>query len=1108
MLTCPSCGRENPIGFRFCGACGVAIGTKIGKPREERRVLTVLFADLVGFTERADRLDPEEVGTFLHGYHERLRSELERHGGTVEKFIGDAVVALFGAPVAHEDDPERAVRAALAIRDAMSSDADGLRVRIGVNSGEVLVRLDARVNAGEGMAAGDVVNTAARLQTAAPVNGVLVGESTYRATAVAIEYRPTAPLALKGKSALVPAWEAMRRRSPAEFATRESSATPFVGRAGDLRRVLAALASARDLASPQMVTVVGDPGIGKSRLVVEVAAAVERDGEPVTWRRGRSLAYGESVSFLALGEMVKSQAEIFENDPADQAEAKLSGAVAALVSDDRDRQWLLRYLRPLVGLSGDAEAAERPGEMFAAWRRFLEEVAAMQPLGLVFEDIHWAHDGLLDFIGELADLGHGRLLILCTARPELLQRRPAWGKDTRDRTTLTLERLDDEHALRLLSALLDPATLDPLRGSLIERAGGNPFYAEQCARMLLERRSMDEQALPDSVQAIIGARLDALAPSEKGLLQSAAVIGSVFWQGAVSAVGEIDADVVEDQLARLEVMDLIRRDRQSTVEGEAQFTFQHVLVRDVAYAQVTRVRRAEKHRRAAEWLHGLAPDRAGDRAETLGRHYLNALRFARLAKQETSEFADAARNALREAGTRAWWLGSYAAAADFCRVALELTVNDAPDRPELLFQFGRALFWAEEAGLDEMTAAVDAIEAQGDAESAAVAASWASKAFWMHGDRDAAYRQIERALALVSSVPDSPAAAEALTRWAGYDMFAGRYSEAILRSREALPLVGRLGLDLLRGRLLNIIGTSRVFDGDPGGVEDLEKSLDLANASNSAEQIHSAYENLFSAQMQTGRLQKAAATFAALSLSVARRGAAHERRWLKVDGVRQGFATGDWDSAVRLADEFLAEVDAGSPHYLEAPSRAIRSAIALARGDLEAAISDSEKALAAGRQAQDIQVLAPALWAGASVLFAQADPRQARDLASELIRGAPSGIWNLLEWGCVSNFAWLAVDLGLGADMLEIVADVPQSPWARAVESIVAGRLPEAVSLLAEIGDVPGEARTRLRLAAALARNGRRHDARTMSRPAMDFYRRVGARTSAKEAETLTTGAA
>jgi tetratricopeptide (TPR) repeat protein len=586
------------------------------------------------------------------------------------------------------------------------------------------------------------------------------------------------------------------------------------------------------------------------------------------------------------------------------------------------------------------------------------------------------------------------------------------------------------------------------------------------------------------------------------------VIGKEFWLSAVSAVGEIDGVVVEGQLARLEEMDLIRRDRQSTVEGESQFTFQHVLVRDVAYGQVTHARRAEKHRRAAEWLHGLAPDRAGDRAEMLGRHYLNALRFARLAKQDTLAFADPARKALREAGTRAWWLGSHAAAADFCRAALELTVTNAPDRPELLFQYGRALFWAEEAGLDEMTAAVDAMEAQGDAETAAVAASWASKAFWMHGDRDGAYRQIERALVLVSSVPVSPAAAEALTRRAGYDMFAGRYSEAIRRSREALPLVARLGLEVLRGRLLNIIGTSRVFDGDPDGVENLEQSLEVAVASNSAEQIHSAYENLFSAQMQTGRLQEAAATFEAMSLSVARRGAAHERRWLKVDGVRQGFATGDWDKATRLADEFLAEVDAGSPHYLEAPCRAIRSAIALARGDLAAAISASEKALAAGRRAQDIQVLAPALWAGASVLLAQADRNPARDLASELLRGAPSPIWNLLEWGCVSDFAWLTVDLGLGADTLEIVADVPQSPWARAAEAIVAGRLPEAVSLLADIGDVPGEARTRLRLAAALARNGRRQDARTMSLPAMDFYTRVGARTSAEEAESLATGAA
>ncbi|MDQ2909628.1 MAG: AAA family ATPase, partial [Actinomycetota bacterium] len=393
------------------------------EPRKERKVVTVLFADLVGFTSRAETLDPEDVEAILRPYHERLREELERHGGTVEKFIGDAVMAVFGAPVVHEDDPERAVRAALAIRDAIVEDGT-LDVRIGVNTGEALVNIDARPEAGEGMVAGDVVNTAARLQATAPTNGVLVGEPTFRSTRQVIEFREHDPVEAKGKAERVPVWEAVQARSRLEVDVRRPRA-PLVGRRREVDVLVDALARASDERSPQLVTLVGEPGIGKSRLVYELFQAVEADPELVWWRHGRSLPYGEGVSFWALGEMVKTQAGILETDPPEAAEEKLRAAVAGM----EDADWIAGHLGALVGLGAEAElGADRRGEAFAAWRRFFEGLAERRPLVLVFEDLHWADDGLLDFVDHLVDWASGvAILVVGSARPELLDRRPGWG---------------------------------------------------------------------------------------------------------------------------------------------------------------------------------------------------------------------------------------------------------------------------------------------------------------------------------------------------------------------------------------------------------------------------------------------------------------------------------------------------------------------------------------------------------------------------------------------------------------------------------------------------------------------------------------------------------
>jgi class 3 adenylate cyclase len=598
--------------------------------RKERKVVSCLFADLVGFTARAESLDPEDVEAILRPYHERLRSELERRGGTVEKFIGDAVMALFGAPTAHEDDPERAVRAALAIRDWAREEGE-LEVRIGITTGEALVLLGARPEAGEGMASGDVVNTASRLQSAASTNGILVDETTYRATQSVIDYAESESVEAKGKTDPVPVWEPREARSRfgAEIA---EPRTPLVGRERERELLASALDRAQDERSVQLVTLVGVPGIGKSRLVAELFQLISDSPELVTWRQGRSLLYGEGVTYWALGEMVKNQAGILETDTAEQAAEKLHAEVARLFVDEAEARSVETKLGLLVGLEGKVEEPEdKRAETFYAWRRFFEELADQRPAVLVFEDLHWADDDLLDFVDHLVDWATDvPLLCVCTVRPELLERRPTWGGGKPNASTISLSPLSDEQTARLIGVLLEQALVPAeQQAALLARAGGNPLYAEQFARMSAERGDGDELLLPETVQGIIAARLDGLEPEEKALLQDAAVIGKVFWAGALAQMDGRDRAAVEQTLHALARKEFVRRQRRPSVEGESEYSFQHLLVRDVAYGQIPRAARSDKHRAVAEWVSALG--RTEEHSEVVAHHYLQAIEYGRVA---------------------------------------------------------------------------------------------------------------------------------------------------------------------------------------------------------------------------------------------------------------------------------------------------------------------------------------------------------------------------------------------------------------------------------------------------------------------------------------------
>ena len=1053
-------------------------------------MVTVLFADLVGSTSRAEGLDPEDVRAILSPFYARLRSELERFGGTVEKFIGDAVMAVFGAPVAHEDDPERAVRAALAIRDWVLEEQE-LQVRIAVHTGEALVSLGARPSEGEGMVSGDVVNTAARLQSAAPVNGILVGEQTFRATERAIEYREHEPVQAKGKAAPIPGWEAVQARSRFGVDLTAPSRGPLVGREQELALLVAALARARDERAPQLVTLVGVPGIGKSRLLGELFAAIDRGDILTTWRQGRSLSYGEGVSYWALGEMVKAQAGMLETDTPEEAGRKLGEAVARLLPDEAEARWVESHLRPLAGMAADDLTGDRRGEAFAAWRRFFEALAEQRPLVLVFEDLHWADDGLLDFVDHLVDwLTDVPVLVVASARPELLSRRPAWGGGKANAATVSLSPLSDEETARLVHALLEQSVLPAeVQSALLERAGGNPLYAEEFVRMVADR-GIEDLELPESVQGIIAARLDGLPSEDKALLQDAAVVGKVFWSGALAAIGGRDRFAIEESLHALERRELVRRERRSSVAGESEYAFRHVLVRDVAYSSIPRAARADRHRAAAEWIESLG--RPEDHADLLAHHYLSALELARAAGTAAGVLVDAAATALVSAGDRASGLNAFASAVRFYDEALALGVDER-DRPRVLFRLGAALHLAGgERRVEILEQARDLLVAAGDPEAAAEASLLLAEAWWFRGQRDRAMEHLEHARGLVRDRGSSAAAARVLAQVARYSMLGGRDEDALSTGREAVAMAEQLGLEEVRILALNVVGTSRANSGDRAGIADLERALELALAVNSPEAAR-VYNNLGAVLYGQGEIRRAAELWREGKEVAERLGNATVGRYLSGVAIWCQYDSGDWEQALRAANDFIAECEAGSPHYLHGEVLGIRARILLARDDVEGATAAAARAVELAREAKD-QVLRPALEGQLRVAAGLGRTAEARLIAHELLA---------LDGGHPLALALVADELELRDDVGTMVAKQPETPWTLAAGAIVAGELEQAAQLLEDIGDRPGEAEVRLRAAAALVAAGRRAEADVQLAKALGFYRSVGATRYIREGEAL-----
>ena len=1101
MRVCSACGTENADAAKFCSECGSPLAHAPAARREERKVVTVVFADMVGSTERAERLDPEDVRALLAPYHARLRHELERHGGTVEKFIGDAVVAVFGAPIAHEDDAERAVRAALAIQDAIAEmnahdPTLALEVRIGVNTGEALVALDARPELGEGIVSGDVVNTGARLQSAAPPGGILVGEHTFRATERAIEYEALDPVAAKGKAEPLPVWRAVARRASYGIDLLEAR-SPLVGRDDERDVLVGALARARARLEPQLVTVVGVPGIGKSRLVRELFRVVDEDPELIVWRQGRSLPYGEGAALWGLAEIVKAQAGILETDDAEETAAKLAATVAELVDDATESAWVERHLLSLVGIQQATSSGQANlEEAFAAWRRYLEALAERQATVLVFEDLQWADDALLDFVDALADRVTGvALLVVCSARPELLERRPGWGGGKRNAATVSLAPLSEEDTARLLAALLGTPVLPAeQQAALLQRAGGNPLFAEEYARMLADG-SDPAAAAPETLQGVVAARIDALAEEEKELLQLAAVLGKVFWTDALASLSGASPWALDEWLHALERKEFVRREHRSAVAGSKQYVFVHALVRDGAYGQMSRAARADVHRRVADWIETLPADRADDRTEILAHHLVEAIAYSRAAGLDADDLVPRAAAALRESGDRAWSIGALRAALGFYTRLRELDPTVDAD-PYFLLALGLALAAMHgyvEEGADELERAADAL-ATSDPGAAAQATVTRGEFVWQRGDQEGAFAYFDRARSLAEGASLSPEKQNVVAQIARFMSLAGRYEEALELVEEAIDMAEELGDDELLGDALNTRGMVRAAFGDPRWREDSERSLELALLSNSF-RAGRAYINLGSHLAETaGDLARSEAiTREGLAFSQRMGFSSTAIRWFLGNLADMTYLTGEWDEALSCAEQVIA----GEPHYMQQVGYSIRAEIAMARGNNAGAAKDVDVVLRHARAIRDPQALDPALVLAADVAFRNGDRAAAHALIDELgASDRAAGTW------AVSS-ALLHHDLGRQMALPSVAGAIARTPWSEAATAIAGGDLVRAAAILEGIGARTFEAAVRLRAARTAAAEGRRAEAAEQLAAALGFYREVGAGAYVREAEAL-----
>lgn len=1049
MATCPNCAKEVPGEFPFCPFCTAPLSQTAPVPvREERKVVSVLFCDLVGFTAASEHADPEDVRARLRPYHAQLQQVIESHGGTVEKFVGDAVMAVFGAPVAHEDDAERAVRAGLRILEAIEELNHGdeklhLQVRVGISTGEAVVALGVHPERGEGFVTGDVVNTASRLQGIAPINGVAVSEATFRQTERVFSFARLEAVQVKGKTDPLQVWQPLAARARFGADVIRTSATPLVGREFERSQLIATFERAATQRSCQLVTIVGEPGVGKTRLCTELLQYMEQRPGLVRWRQGRCLPYGEGIAFWALGEIVKAECGILESD---SPEAALSKLDEVLAPDEPDRAWLKARLAPLVGARGEPAAQD---ESFTAWRRFLEGLAAQNPTVLVVDDLHWADAPMLSFLEHLADWSTGvPLLLLCAARPELHEKHSTWATGLRNAQTINLAPLSDEETATLIALLLQRTVLpSATQRALLDRAGGNPLYAEEFVRLLSDRNqltgSLEEVLLPDSLQALIAARLDTLSAERKGLLQDAAVIGKVFWAGALAAMGERDLRDVELALHELVRKELVRPSRSSSMQGEQEYGFWHLLVRDVCYAQIPRSSRAARHRAAAAWIERQAGDRVDDLSDMLAHHYVQALELTRVAgeEQDIPELEAAARRFLTLGGERALPIDVASAETSFAR-ALELTPADHPERATLLERWAEAAL--QQGRYAEATVALEEALGLHRTAGARVAKGRTltalSSALRQTGD-PRSRELIAEAVQLLEAEEPGPELVSAYAQLARGNAIDAAYVDAIAAAERALELAARLGL-AEPARALGYRGVSRAYPGDAQGLTDMRRALELAIGQGLSADAATLYNNLALAAWQHEGPQAALVLCAEGIDFSERRGIA---AWaLAIAGMRPTFlaACGEAERALADAESVAAQLEAaGDTTLLEA--RAVQLSLLGRRGDT-AEIAAAEQLVAAARETGEPQQVAIGFAPAAQLMVAEGRGEQAAALLEELEQTAGTRA-DPYYAAALPGLVRCALTLGNPALAARLVAGVePRTPQHQHVLAACRAALAEA----------------------------------------------------------------
>jgi predicted ATPase/class 3 adenylate cyclase len=920
---CGSCGAANEPDDSFCGECGAALAAGESQPAArsavaERRLVSVLFADLVGFTSLSEHRDSEEVRELLSRYFDEARQVIERFGGTVEKFIGDAVMAVWGAPVAREDDAERAVRAALDLVAGVASLGQdvglaGLQARAAVLTGEAAVTVGAK---GEGMVAGDLVNVASRIQSVAQAGTVLVGDATHRATESSIAYEPAGTHELKGKSEPIAAWRALRviaaRRGEGRAAGLEA---PFVGRDAELRLVKGLFHSAAEERKARLVSVVGVAGIGKSRLAWEFEKYLDGLLETVYWHRGRCLSYGDGVTYWALAEMVRMRARIAEGESAESALEKLQAMLAEYVADSEEREWLEPRLAHLLGLA-ERTAPDRE-DLFSAWRLFFERLAEKGPTILVFEDLQWADDTLLEFIEYLLEWSRPfPLFVLTLSRPDIADRHPSWGAGKRDFTSLFLEPLAPAAMTELLGGLVPGLPADA-RDRILERAEGIPLYAVETVRMLLDRGvlaqegaeyrlvgSADALDVPETLHALIAARLDGLAPAERRVLEDASVLGKTFTKEGLSALSGTDASDLEPvlhALVRKEIL-VLQTDPRSPERGH--YGFLQALVQKVAHDTLSRRDRKARHLAAARYFESAWGDDEGELVEVVAAHYLDAY-AAGPTDEDAAEIKALARERLTQAGERAHSLAASSDAERYFKQAAELA-EDEVVQAGLLERAGEMAL-----RVNRMTEAIelfgrsrDLFASRDHSHAAARLSARLANVRWHEGQIDTALEEMEQAYAvLAQDEPDEDLGALA-AELARVRFFKGDREEAARWIESALEIGEQLALPELLSQALNTKHLILASSGRPEeSIALLQHALALALDNDLPTAALRAYFNLAHESAIRDRGSDALAVDQQ-GLALARKlGVRHYELMFLHHLTFDFYFLGEWDKAVAVIEE-------------------------------------------------------------------------------------------------------------------------------------------------------------------------------------------------------------